>query len=114
MKIEVFYIDGCPNHLPTVERVKTMLEDLGVAGEVVESAVDDPATASAVRFLGSPTVQINGVDVEPSARTSKHFGLMCRTYLNGPQREGIPPQALMREALLEACNLLHEGMIETG
>ncbi len=67
MRIEVFYIDGCPNHEPTVERVKATLKDMGAAEEVVESAVNDPATASALRFLGSPTVQINGVDVEPSA-----------------------------------------------
>ena len=103
MRIEVFYIGGCPNHEPTVERVKAMLMDLGVAGEVVESAVNDPATASALRFLGSPTVQVNGVDVEPSARTSNQFGFMCRTYLNGPRQEGIPSRALIREAFLEAC-----------
>jgi hypothetical protein len=103
VRIEVFYIDGCPNHLRTVERVKAMLKDLGVAGELVESAVNDPATVSALRFLGSPTVQVNGVDVEPSARTSNQFGFVCRTYLNGPRREGIPPRALIRDALLEAC-----------
>jgi hypothetical protein len=102
VRIEVFYIEGCPNREPTVERVKAMLKDLGVAGEVVESPVHDPVTAPALRFLGSPTVQINGVDVEPSARTSNQFGFMCRTYLSGPRREGIPSRALIREALLEA------------
>lgn len=111
--IEVFYIDGCPNHVPTVERVKAVLKDLGVAGQLVESEVGDPATVSALRFLGSPTVQINGVDVEPSARTSNQFGFMCRTYLNGPRREGIPSRALIREALLEACKWQHDDMIET-
>ncbi len=105
MRIEVFYIEGCPNHAPTVERVKAMLKDLGVAEEVVESAVNDPATASALRFLGSPTVHINGVDVEPSARTSNQFGFMCRTYLNGLRQEDIPSRALIREALLEACKM---------
>ena len=112
MRIEVFYIDGCPNHAPTVERVKAMLKDLGVSGEIVESAVNDPATASALRFLGSPTVQINGVDVERSARTSNQFGFMCRTYLNGPRREGIPSRELIRKALLEACSWRHDDMIE--
>src|SRR4051794_8026368 len=49
-----------------------MLKDLGVAGEVVESAVDDPATTVALRFLGSPIIQVNGADVEPSARSGTH------------------------------------------
>jgi hypothetical protein len=100
--VEVLYIDGCPNHELTVERVKATLKDLGVAGELLEWAVNDPATASALRFLGSPTVRINGIDVEPSARTSNQFGLMCRTYLDGQRREGLPSIELIRRALLEA------------
>ena len=112
MRIEVFYIDGCPNHEPTVERIKATLKDLGVAGELVELAVNDPATASALRFLGSPTVKINGIDVEPSARRSNQFGLMCRTYLDGQRREGIPSRELIREALLEASGQRQTAMIE--
>ena len=113
MKIEVLYIDGCPNHRQTVERVNELLKQLGLAADVIEVPVTDSSSASALRFLGSPTVQINGVDVEPTARTSNQFGFMCRTYLNGPRREGIPSRALIREALLEACNRRHGSMIET-
>ena len=113
MRIEVLYIEGCPNHEPTVTRIKAMLENLGVAGEVVESPINDPGAASTLRFLSSPTVQINGVDVEPSARTSNQFGFMCRAYPNGPRREGIPSRELIREALLEACNQRQGDMIET-
>ena len=113
MRIEVFYIEGCPNNQPTVERVEAMLKDLGVAGEVVKSPIHDPAMASALRFLGSPTVHLNGVDLEPSARSSNEFGFMCRTYLDGPRREGIPSRTLIREVLLEACKLRHDGMIES-
>lgn len=80
-----------------------MLQDLEVAGELVESVVDDSATVAALRFLGSPTVQINGIDVEPSARTSNQFGYMCRTYTNGPSQEGIPSRQLIRAAIMEAC-----------
>lgn len=102
MKIEVLYIEGCPNHQPTVERVKAILKDLAVAGEVVELAVIDPATASMLRFLGSPSVRINGMDVEPSARSSNQFGLMCRTYLDGTQRNGVPSVELIRQAFEQA------------
>ncbi len=101
MRIEVFYIDGCPNHEPTVERVKAMLKDLGVAGELVESAVNDPATVSALRFLGSPTVQINGLDIEPSARYRTPFGMMCRTYEGSG---GVPCEDLIRSAIAEALS----------
>jgi len=101
--VEVFYIDGCPNHEPTVERVKASLNDLGLAGEIVELPVSDPGLASTLRFLGSPTIYINGLDVEPAARTANQFGISCRTYLDASRRVGVPPVELIRQALLEAC-----------
>ena len=102
MRIEVFYIAGCANVQPTVERVMGVLKDLGITAEVVQLAVNDPASASAIRSLGSPTIHVNGVDAEPSARTSKQFGLMCRTYREGRRSEGVPSTEMLRQALLEA------------
>lgn len=78
MKIEVFYFDGCPNHRPAVERVKEILKEEGVAVEVFELEVPDPATAQAVGFLGSPTIKIDGLDVESSARSSRQYGAVVR------------------------------------
>ncbi len=113
MRIEVFYVAGCPNAQPTVERVTEVLKDLGITEEVVQLPVSDPATASAIRFLGSPTIHVNGVDAEPSARTSNQFGLMCRTYLEGPRRAGIPSPGLIRQTLLEALSPPEPKMGET-
>ena len=104
MRVEVFYIDGCPNHQPTVERVNGLLQEFRWSGKVLEVPVTDSANALALRFLGSPTIHVNGIDVEPSSRTSDQFGLMCRTYVDGLQRDGMPSMELIRRALLEASN----------
>jgi len=104
VKVEVFYIYGCPNYQPAVKRVNELLQEFRLTGNVLEVPVTDSAAAVAVRFLGSPTICVNGVDIEPSSRTSLQFGLMCRTYLDGPQREGVPSVELIRRALLEASN----------
>ncbi len=61
--------------------------------------VTDPGSAAALRFLGSPTVRVNGTDVEPAARTATLFGLACRSYCDGTERQGIPPIGLIRKAL---------------
>ena len=99
MKIEILYFDQCPNHGPTIERVKDVLCEEGQAADVVEVNVQDDATARSLGFLGSPTVRIDGLDIEPSTRTSKDFGLMCRTYIDGGNQVGIPPLDLIRTAL---------------
>lgn len=103
MRIEIYYFDGCPNHLAAMERVKEVLEEMGLTCEVSQVQISDPATAKSVGFLGSPTVRVNGLDAEPSARRSDQIGLACRTYLDGTRREGVPSKQMIRDALLEAA-----------
>jgi hypothetical protein len=83
MKVEVLYFEGCPSHLPTLERIKEVLQEESCDAEVGEVLVPDVDTAQKVKFLGSPTVRVNGVDIEPNARERKDFGLMCRRYSGG-------------------------------
>src|SRR5258707_11610386 len=103
MRIEILYFDECPNHLPTVERVKEVLDEMGLTFEVAEVRVADAATAGTIGFLGSPTVRVNGLDVEASARSSDQIGFACRTYLDGSRPGGVPPKQMIRNALLEAA-----------
>jgi hypothetical protein len=102
MKIEVLYISGCPNHYPAVSQVQEVLRQEGVPAELVEIEVRNAAMASLTAFLGSPTIRIDGRDVEPAARSVQTFGLMCRTYVDEGQRTGAPPVEWIRAAVREA------------
>src|SRR5229473_7118800 len=102
MKIEVLYFDGCPNHKPTVERVQELLREEGVSAEVLEVNVSDASIAQRVGFLGSPSVRVNGLDVEPETRAARDYGMMCRTYSVDGRREGLPSREMLRQAILEA------------
>jgi mercuric ion transport protein len=101
MKVEVLYFKGCPNHQPTVERVRETLHTMGLHEDIREIEVDTHDKAEANAFLGSPSVRVNGVDVEPSARDAKVFGLTCRTYVNGSTRTGLPSRELISAAVAE-------------
>ncbi|GAC1432906.1 MAG: hypothetical protein NVS1B11_00020 [Terriglobales bacterium] len=101
MKVEVLYFKGCPNHLPTVERVRETLHGMGLHEEIREIEVDTQDKAEATAFLGSPSVRINGVDVEPSARGVRTFGLTCRTYIDDGPRTGLPSRELISDAIAE-------------
>ena len=96
MRIEVLYFDGCPNHTPTVERVKQIAADLGMQGRVEEIEVTSLDQAQQLRFLGSPTVRVNGVDIDPSPRQQTNYGLSCRVY---SRVSGLPPDDLIMAAL---------------
>jgi copper chaperone CopZ len=100
MKIQVLYFDGCPNHRPAVELVHGALADLRVDADVDEVNVGQPEQASELRFLGSPSIQVNGVDVEPAARDRTDFGYSCRTYARGA---GLPDREMVVAAIKEAA-----------
>ena len=99
MTVEVLYFEGCPNHQPAVERVQSVLREEGIASQISQVEVPDSETAKRLRFLGSPSIRVNGVDVEPSAVLSEAFGLMCRTYQDGCCHSGVPSVEVIRQAI---------------
>ncbi len=105
MKVEVLYFKGCPNHLPTVERVREALHKMGLHDEIREIEVDSQDKALAAAFLGSPSVRIDGVDIDPSARFARAFGLTCRTYIDGATRTGLPSRELISAAIAEQIDV---------
>src|SRR5215471_19040344 len=84
MKIEILYVDGCPNQQPAIEGVREVLREDRLSAEIVEVKVGDASMARELKFLGSPSIRINGLDVEPEMRTACDYGMTCRTYaVNG-------------------------------
>ena len=97
-RIEIFYFAGCPNHAPTVSLAREVLGELGLEAELREVSVETLADAEAQRFIGSPSVRVNGKDIEPEAEGRTDFSLSCRIYSTG----GVPPKQLLIEALQES------------
>ncbi len=102
MKVEILYFPGCPNHPPAVGAVLEALQAERVTADLVEIEVKDAAAAHVAGFLGSPTIRIDGQDVERSARSVRAFGLSCRTYTDQGRRAGVPPLEWIRAGLREA------------
>lgn len=103
MKVEILYFDGCPNHAAATDRIREVLRQEGISAEVSEVKVADERTARAIEFLGSPSIRINGRDIEAAARSSKAFGMTCRTYLEEGKRVGLPSRESIRVALRETA-----------
>ncbi len=97
MKIEIFYFKGCPNYAPAVERLRTVLREEGLPAEVFEVEVKDESAAEALRFFGSPTIRVDGLDIEADSRNITVTGFACRRY---PGR--LPSEKMIRAALEEA------------
>jgi hypothetical protein len=105
MKAEVLYIEGCPNHQLAVDNLRLVAEQQHCSVDIVQIEVHTAEEARQLAFLGSPSIRIDGIDIEPGARNASAFGLGCRSYLTPEGRRGSPSIAMIREGLVEALSI---------
>ncbi len=101
MKIELYYFAGCPSYLRALENLVEALEREGLDEDVCLIRVGSPAEAEAKRFLGSPTIRIDGVDIEGPEAERKGYGYGCRIYSHDGASAGWPSVERIRQALRE-------------
>jgi hypothetical protein len=99
MKIEVLYVPNCPHHAIALDRLRGILSAESFQKHVNEVLVQDADMAQSLQFPGSPTIRINGRDVEPQSGKTSAFGLMCRLY---PDGSGAPSEQRLRAAIEKA------------
>jgi hypothetical protein len=84
LRIEVLYCEGCPG-------TAQMLPDLRALAKTVHASlelhpIETPEQAEVARFLGSPTVRVDGRDVETGTEQRADYGIKCRLY---PDQVGV-------------------------
>jgi len=98
MTIELLYLDGCPGHERILPRLRQLARQRG--GQLVLRPVNTPEDAERERFLGSPTVRVDGRDVDPGAGVRSDYGLKCRIYRSADHGQSpVPPESWIRAAL---------------
>jgi hypothetical protein len=97
MRIEVLYFEDCPNYLPVMDLLKMILRQNGLQAGISQIQVKDAEEAKALNFFGSPTIRINGFDIEPEAETVFESGFACRHYVGR-----LPSEKMIRAALRRA------------
>ena len=98
MKVELLYWEGCPSHPEALELLRDALAERGVEADVELREVRTQEEAETLRFPGSPTIRIDGRDVD-QAGADERPALTCRIYHLSDGRVSPVPA---REQLLEA------------
>jgi hypothetical protein len=98
--VEVLYFDGCPGF----EAVMVDLPDVAAqfGAEVSLRSIETIEEAHVRRFLGSPTIRVNGNDVDPGAVGRKDYGMKCRIYRSEGHQLHAPPMRWIVSALRTA------------
>jgi hypothetical protein len=101
--VDVLYVEECPNYPDTLALVQRVGTELGIDVELRTTLIADQAAAEGARFPGSPTVRVDGRDVEPGSQPPAEYTLACRLYRLEHRFAGQPAERWVREALLGAA-----------
>jgi hypothetical protein len=103
VRVELLYFDDCPNYPALRLRVEQLLADQGLADQLELVRITSLEEAKAHRFLGSPSLRVDGADVEPDADERTDFGMKCRIYATGGGLKPTPSDELVKAALDRAA-----------
>lgn len=99
MKVEVLYFDGCPSWREAWTVVGDALARARISAEVRLVNVEGMSDEALAGFAGSPTVRIDGRDLERFEGAPVHA---CRRYMTNDGR-GWPAVDAVVAALEEAA-----------
>jgi hypothetical protein len=99
--VELLWSAGCPNREATRRVLQEVLAEHVPRVDILEIDATDPQVAAAVGFPGSPTIRVNGVDVDASFEDPGDYTPRCRLYRTGDGYQGVPP----REWIVDAVRL---------
>lgn len=99
--IEFLYNDDCPSYPEAWATLQKLLTHFDIDATVERRLVETQADAARLRFPGSPTIRIDGIDVDPAGAEAR-ASLACRIYR---RPDGSTMPAPSREMLIRALKL---------
>jgi len=96
--VEVLYTDACPFWKQTLKAINGVMKELRIAATVRRVEIKSEEEARRYRFPGSPTVRINGVDIDPSLKEVTAGYIGCKIYMFEGGTYEYPPREMITSA----------------
>jgi hypothetical protein len=100
VRVSFLYYEECPSHDLALERLREVMAEEGIPGEVEVLKVETEEQARELRFVGSPTIRVDGQDIDPP--TEPRYALTCRVYRLDDDRISPLPSKDMIQRVLRA------------
>ena len=98
MRVSFLYYEECPSHDLALGRLREVMDEEGIPGEVEVIKVETEDQARQLRFVGSPTIRVDGQDIDPPS--DPRYALTCRAYrLEDGRISPLPSKDMIRRAL---------------
>ena len=102
--IQLLWFSDCPNHEAARALLREVLAELAPGTPIEEVDATDPAVAERERFPGSPTIRVDGRDVDPTYVDPGDYTPRCRLYRTAAGLGSLPERAWIEAALRAATS----------
>jgi hypothetical protein len=93
---------GCPHRAGAIALAERVCAELDGNAQIRVIEIPDQQAAEQAGFLGSPTIRVDGRDVEPDADRCVEYLCSCRLYQGEHSLRPLPEEAWVRQALQDA------------
>jgi hypothetical protein len=99
--VEFLWWRECPSWERALDDLRAAMQELGLDPQSLKLIeIDGEEAAARERFVGSPTIRVNGTDVQPDMAADEPVGLNCRVYRRRDGRVSPLPDPLDVRAAL--------------
>jgi len=103
MKIEFLHTEDCHVWQKTLPLLKEAMKEDGIKDTIDVFVIKTQKDAQKHKFSGSPTIKINGEDIDPMAKkVTRYSPASCRPYFYKGKFYDYPPKEMILEALQRA------------
>ena len=101
MTIEILHTKGCQGYHQALDELEDALAERGLEPVYIMRVVRTAQEAQQRKFFGSPTVRIDGNDIDPKAEHMTYFGIgTCRLYFWEGKAYDYPPKDMITQAIM--------------
>ena len=99
VNIGILFIEGCPGLLSITDNIRDIIDEETVDADITLMLIETLEDAKRLQFTGSPTVRINGRDIDSNMKTIKDYGLKSRHYYVNGKKLDYPSKSMIRDAI---------------
>ena len=103
--VELLWFQGCANHPAARLMLEEVIGEVAPGTPIKDVDATDPVVAQRLRFPGSPTIRIDGRDIDPSFTDPGDYTPRCRLYRTSSGLKGLPDRGWIADALDSGANV---------
>lgn len=102
LNIQFLFYKECPSYKLAYINLEEALKEEEIEEWIQIIKVENEQEAKNLQLSGSPTIRINGIDIDPASINTKNYGIHCRNYSINGKSTGWPDKVLIKQAIQKA------------